>query len=172
MSTKKTVEEQLSALYHKPLFLSGRTIDLQWFQFGQINQIKTPSGRWKEVGEYALHIQCCWRIVGLEGVIVGSEDRYYPSSSAKEIPDDFDWDKPGNNRCDANMSSFINQYCPLNVKSIVVDDIGGFSLLFERSFRLEVFPVSSLENEHWRLFKPGEKTSPHFVLIGNVLTRE
>src|SRR5207249_4443160 len=102
MKGKLEIEETLRALIGMPLWASGRA-GIQWFQFGARRVV--PNIRLskvvgtKEVGDYALHVACTWRIVGPNGIIVGSGDRNYSAGDDpyKELPDS-EWDKPGANR--------------------------------------------------------------------------
>jgi hypothetical protein len=45
------------------------------FQFGNVGPHPFGKGT---IGEFALHIQCSWRIVGGEGIVTGSADYYEP----------------------------------------------------------------------------------------------
>lgn len=167
-SLQEKVAEQLNLLVGKALWASHRTVDLQSFDFGGHISVRNSKGSLSKVGEYALHIQCRWRICIKEKIVVGSTDRYYPKDKGAEIDLDFEWDKPGVNLCDFAMESFLNKKCPIIPKSIIVDEVGGFRLLLEHGFCLDVFPDDSQDGEHWRMFQPAEKTH-HVVLRGNKL---
>jgi hypothetical protein len=47
---------------------------------------------------------------------------------------------------------------------VTVDEVGGFSILFENGSKLETFPpnCSDYDSEHWRLFRP-DKEEQHYV---------
>jgi hypothetical protein len=57
---------------------------LEWFQFGQHKTVKDARGDTKEVGEYALHVQCAWLIRHSDQVVVASGDLYYPATQIDE----------------------------------------------------------------------------------------
>jgi len=80
------------------------------------------------------------------------------------IPDSFDWDVAGANRCDRFFESFMAAHStvPIRVTSAVADDIGGFHLGFSEGYELDVFPDTGTPDEVWRLFRPGARG--HFVL--------
>ncbi len=69
----KTVEEQI--LEHiKPLVglqlsFARRAADMRNFGFGKIRAVKNGT-----VADYALHIQCPWRIESTEGIVTGRLD--------------------------------------------------------------------------------------------------
>lgn len=64
----RSIEAALAPLVGLPLWASGRAGDLQWFQFGAKHAVVAQSGSAKgterTVGDYALHVQCAWRIDG------------------------------------------------------------------------------------------------------------
>ena len=152
----------------------GRAADLIWFALGPRKTIRDFQGEPREVGEYALHVQCAWRIVKGEKVVVGSRDLYYPAGyqdQREEIPKGFNWDVQGANRCDELLGTlFEGATKPLVVQGIEVGQAGALSLLLEGSLTLQIFPHDSLAGEHWRLFKPGS-TEPHWVLTGKGFER-
>ncbi len=163
---KLQVEDALKVLIGKTLWDGGRAGEIEWFQFGN-RQTVTIRDTIKDVGEYALHVQCAWRISSPTGIFVGSLDRYCPVNESDLQRDDFEWDQPGNNRCDERISMLFNgrEDTPFVVNSVSADQYGGFCLSLSDSYSLEVFPDLSLDNECWRLFQPSEDTE-HFVVTG------
>ncbi len=164
---KEQIEETLQCLLGLPLWGASRASDLQSFQFGDRGTVSTRRRGTKEVGEYALHVQCAWRIAGKDGIVVASRDRYYPAGNPDEFPPDFEWDYPGVNRCDERVAALFSETVnsPLTVEAIQADNAGSISLTLRGGYKLEVFPDDSLPGEHWRLFQPSIKTE-HFVITG------
>jgi len=169
---KAEVEAVLRVLLGLPLWAAGRLLDLEWFEFGARHVGKDHRGRAREVGEYALHTQCSWRIAGPEGIVVGSRDRFRPRGNPEEVPEDFDCNKTGETLCDERTEAFFSGPCKdsLIVEEIVVGDWGAFSLSLGGGFALDVFPDDSLDDENWRFFQPYCET-PHFVLAGGTLKK-
>lgn len=166
MKLADQIATTLEVLRGIPLLDASRAANMQMFGFGACRTVRSPLGRDKEVAEYALHIQCCWRVRIHDRIWVASRDLNYPKGDWSRVDENFDWDQPGANRCDERMEVFIREHCLILTKDILVDEVGGFRLTFERGCSLEVFPDDSLETEHWRLFKPGD-AMPHAVLVGN-----
>ena len=54
------------------------------FKFGARVTRVNRKGEQVDVGEYGLHIECPWRIVGAEAIIVASEDRHYPEDEESD----------------------------------------------------------------------------------------
>jgi hypothetical protein len=144
-----TIESALAPLVGLPLWASGRAADLQWFQLGAQHLVTVQHGPTKgterTVGDYALHVQCAWRISGPTGIVVASRDRYVPAGDPDKEPPEWRWDRPGANRCDQR----IETWC----------------LALSHGHALEVFPDDSQDGEHWRLLQPA-RDADHFVVTG------
>src|SRR5437764_5129101 len=89
---KKTLEETLKVLVGLPWWAIGRVVDLVWLEFGQRRRVRTFRGTWKLVGDWALHLQCSWRIGGPQGLIVASDDRFCPAGDPNKAPKKWKWD--------------------------------------------------------------------------------
>ena len=171
---KEKIERALQALIGLPLLAVGRAVTLQWFHFGAERTVLDRKGKPQSVGEYALHTEKPWRILGPDGILTGSGDRYYPAGDPTgKIPPDFNWLKQGANRADARTTEFMNKWAqaPLIVEDVWADAVGSIRLTFSHGFALEVFPNDSLPgeySEHWRLFQPYSE-APHYVLTGSGL---
>jgi hypothetical protein len=141
-----------------------RTMDLHVFQFGDLREQVSRTGRRGVVGAFALHVQCPWRIVSQERLLVGSGDRYLPrgfeKGAAEEIPDDFESGKPGATRADAEVERVVSR--GLVVTAASQDATGSIRLVFDSGCALEVF-VHSDGIEQWRLFVPGSAAAEEIV---------
>src|SRR5687768_8413097 len=76
------------------LCIARRAADLRNFQFGQV-----PAVEGGTVGEWALHVQCPWRIEGPDGrVVTGRSDLWQPVSENRAgfNWDTWDYEKDGN----------------------------------------------------------------------------
>jgi hypothetical protein len=168
---KNEVEQALGPLVSLPLWALGRSVDLAWFEFGSRRSVKGSKGIEKEVGDYALHVQCAWRITHSEKVIIGCGDIFsVPQESTEPIPGDFDWQK--GNRFDRIAADLLqNESLTLVVLSVNASDAGSFSIGLQDGYNLEVFPDHSESGEHWRFFKP-YTAEPHFVFSGRGFQQE
>ncbi len=136
------------------------------FQFGERKTAVGFDGRPKEVGTFALHVQCRWRIVREDRVLVGSRDINYPAdySIGQEIPDDFDWDRDR-----TRLDRLIDELFEAGARSFVVQQVkaglaGGLHLDLSDNLTLELFPDDSAHEEDWRLFRPGSN-EPNRTLL-------
>jgi len=160
------VIEKLKELIGLPFRYAGRACDLIWFGFGDlIKKEEKRHGGFREVAEYALHVQCAWRLTELKKIIVGSADKYIPSSEIEDY-DNFDWDIQGANRCDEQLKSmFARLTTELIVENVTADRFGGIKIFLSENVLLEIITDSSTDNEAWRFFRSGVDTE-HLVMTG------
>jgi hypothetical protein len=164
---KAQIERAASVLAGRSLWTFRRTADLAVFQFGEKRQVKTFHGETVEVGEYALHVQCAWRLSQGDRVITGNGDLYDPVVIQSEKSDpNFDWKKQPTRVDKLMQSMFEHGTRQLVVQSVEVGVAANLRIQLERGFFLEIFPNYSAVDEYWRLLKPG-KDEPHFVVTGN-----
>jgi hypothetical protein len=153
-TTTEELSNALQPLVGLPLRCLGRAANLLWVHFGELRESLSPRGQLRTVGEWALHIQCPWRIRQGTNVVVASGEFCY--GSAGEALDD--WDKPGKSKFDVTAATLENEFSafPPSVTSIYIDEVGGFTIELTNDYRLDIFPDRSTSNtEHWRLFQPG-----------------
>ena len=167
MTREDRITEALSALVGLPMWRATRALNMEMFTFGERRKRLNQQEEEIEVGEYALHVQCPWRIVGPHLIAIGSEDRNYPEDEKSDW-NDFDPDAD-RTLCEARMAAWLHEHAraPLKVERVEADRTGGFRLFLERGFVLEAFPANTLrgeEFEHWRLFQSSQKD--HFVVTG------
>src|ERR1700680_1322679 len=97
---KKGIEGATAVLVGKALWKWDRASNMATFEFGRKSQVLGTPGNVKEVGEWALDVQCAWRITRQDEVVVGSRDVYYPAEydESKSIPSEFEWERDPNRR--------------------------------------------------------------------------
>lgn len=161
------IENELNKLLGLPLEDMGRSGNLVWFSFGKPSMVEDRRGKMRKVSEYALNVQCSWRIIKEDQILVASRDIYIPSQRWKGLEEDFNWDVEGMNRCDERSKEFIrNTKFKIAIEKIQADNIGGVKLFFTEQYVLEILPDDSTQEEFWRFFIPGNLNS-HFVVAGN-----
>lgn len=129
----------------------------------------TRGGLTEESPEFALHIQCTWRLSNDSKIVVASQDLFVPRADWQEEDEDFEWHVPGNNRFDERITEFLKAVDGnLVIEEVQVDCLGGLKIWMSNSFVLEVFPDSSDESEDWEFWRffNRRKNSPHFVVSG------
>jgi hypothetical protein len=152
------------------LAIARRAADLRNFQFGRVRAVRSGT-----VGEYALHVQCPWRIEGPEGIVTGRADLWEPAEPSPEIDwDTWDYERDENLQdrrlaallagYDPETRSFVNEADYLVVEDVQADDCGGAVIWLTGGYRLALFPAGT-RGEDWRVFRPGTG-GPHFVVAG------
>jgi hypothetical protein len=172
---KNKIEEIFQQLVALPLWGIGRAGSLEWFAFGvERREILLRDGKTKIVSEYALHVQCPWRIRYQSKLIVASDDRFYPAGDDphKDLPD-FDWDQQGANQLDQGVSRFLAEHgaSPLVVEAVNAKEHGDITISLNSEYFLEIFINNSIADEHWRFFKPYSKEE-HFVFTSKGIQQE
>lgn len=160
------IETVLQRLIGLRLSIARNAGNMKVLHFGETTRL--DSGL---VGQYALHIQCPWRLDSREGIVTGSDDFYV---RADDNPD-ADWE-PGTvtghlqnqilgellQGYDPDTRSYINSTGGFTVQSVVADRFGGFEIQLSAGYRIFAFPTGS-RSEHWRLVSPGGPPE-HFVV--------
>ncbi len=160
----------LKPLIGLKLSIARRAADLRSFHFGQIRSIEGGT-----VGEFALHIQCPWRLQDPHGIVTGRSDLWEPSEDNKEVDlDSWDYDRDENlqdkligallGSYDPQTRSFVNDTERLVVQEVYADSYGGVEIVLSGGYRLVLFPAGT-RGEDWRIFRP-EADEPHFVIAG------
>jgi hypothetical protein len=134
------------------------------FDFGAPRIVHGFRGEAKEVGDYALHVQCAWRIRRQDNVLVGRGDIFSPPEDTDEpLPEDFDWQKE--NMFDKVVSTLFAEKKEFIVRGVEAGSAGSLAISLDGELAIDVFPQDSLRGEHWRLFEP-YREKPHFVVSG------
>jgi hypothetical protein len=159
------IQRATNVLVGKPLWRCLRAADMAMFDFGNRKKVPGLRGEWKEVGDFALHVQCAWRLTRQDRVIVGSTDLYYPASYQEDdqVPSDFDWDEEPNLRDKRLVSLFEGGTREFMVEKVQPGLAGSLYISLHDGLSLELFPEHSLRKEHWRLFVPSTEQR-HFVV--------
>jgi hypothetical protein len=133
------------------------------FEFGRERPDPAQENE-KQMSEWALHVQCAWRISRGDEVIVGSRDVYYPAdySGSGSVPPEFDWERDPNRRDKLLLSLFESNTKRFNVQGIDVGAAGNLRIDLDNGLSLDIFVDESLPAEQWRLFEKSKKG--HFVV--------
>jgi len=171
---KEEVEKTLKVLIGLPLRDSGRSASLQWFDFGSnLTTVPMQIGETTTDGEYVIDTECAWHIARPNGIIVGSRDRLYPAGEDpyKDLLE-FEWDKPGVNRCDEKIKKLFEERKnnPLFVQSLEANNWGGLKINLSENYTFEIFPDGSVGEEYWRFYN-SSTSSHHFVVTSQGIMR-
>jgi hypothetical protein len=152
----------LSQLIGLPLTAARRAADMRTFQFGPLRPVGGGS-----VGDWALHVQCPWRIEGPDGIVTGRLDLWEPADENALVDEKWDYETAPNLQ-DARLEWWLmGPEASRVVRGVDADAFGSAALRFDHDFVLRLFPAGT-RSEDWRLFRP--KTGhPHLVIIGGAV---
>jgi hypothetical protein len=150
----------LSEIVGLPLTASRRAADMRTFQFGQLRAVDRSS-----VGDFALHLQCPWRIEGPDGLVTGRLDLWEPVEDNAPYDENWNYEKSPNLQ-DALVKQWLAQN-ELVVASVDADEFGGAAISFSQGFVLRLFPAGT-RGEDWRWFQPN-RGARHLVISGGAV---
>ena len=150
------ISTALNILLNQPLFDVGYAGDMLWLGVGNPIQYVDYRGRSKMISEFALHLQCPWRFVLNQKIVLASHDFYLPKSPQSVPTSSVFEEKYTAFRALVTSEKF-------SIKDIKTDSLGGFTLYFHKDLIFEVFIHSSEPIECWRLIN--STTNEHFVLF-------
>ncbi len=147
-------QKALAPLVGLPLRCFGRAADLLWVHFGEFREIPDRKGGTRTVGEWALHVQCPWRITQPPSILIAHGDCFHAADSDEP----YDWDAVGESRFDRRALPLNQEFesSPPRVVSVAVDAVGGFTLQLDTGYFFDVSPDDST-GEWWRIFRPGRE---------------
>ena len=155
----------LSKIINKKLVASGFS-GLQWFAFGKEIVIEDYKGNERKVSEFYLNVSTGWRIKDSQKIITGSQDYFHPPGS---IDEDFDYESfnphEDENRVEKTLEKLFNEL-ELKVTEVSSDIYGSININFQKGYCLEVLPMDSVEQEHWR-FIDHTSNDEHLVFTGS-----
>jgi len=167
---------QLKPLVGLKLSIARRAADMRIFHFGPIQAVENGT-----VGDYALHIQCPWRIEGPQGIVTGRWDLWEFAEDTGDIHWDT-WDYANGETLqdrlvgillggyDYKTRSSINESDRLVVEAVSGDIYGDAIIVLSGGYRLVLFPTGT-RGEDWRIFRP-ETNEPHFVIAGGRIEKD
>lgn len=182
MTTKNLhqIREALSPLIGQPLLKITRAADTICLHLGNLIEkrcaVRGADGCFTVapalVGEYALHVICCFRLSCGTSIVAAKSDLYQPSAAARaefgeELPEEYDYDVIGHNRLDEIISSALTDLTDFIIQKIIVRRFGDLRIIFSNGFELEVIVDLSGGEECWRFFKHGDED--HLIITGHGL---
>ena len=148
---QKEINEILEKMINQKVRTIGRASGMLWLGLGEEIDYVDYKGRTTKKSEYALHLQCPWRIKNTEScIVVASYDMYEPNSTTK-WSEDFDWDIQGNNLYDEKVKNWFEE----QDRSVIAYELKtnlDLAVTFDDGNSLEIFINTTADVECWRFF--------------------
>src|SRR5208282_3266343 len=84
----QSIQQALAPLVGLPFRHIGRATNLLWLHFGELHEVPRSRGGTKVVGDWAVHVQCPWRLIQHGQILVGYHDFYHTPDG--DTPEDWD----------------------------------------------------------------------------------
>ena len=143
----------------------GRAGGLAWFGFGEDKASKDFRGKERILAQYALHVQCSFRVLYSDQVILENLDMFEPNSALARS-ENFRWEKPGETLYDEKVETILTSSTQNGiVTALQVSSQSDLSIRLSSGYVIEIFNNLSANEEVWRFFEPGTE-KPHLVVTG------
>lgn len=176
---RRVIEHHLSKIVGLPLAQISEAGGIWMFDFGSLVRIPGKNA-WRS--DWTLHVQCPWRIVSRNGILVGCDDRWlnveeatsssYPTTTPNSWSDSLGCaivarflGKPEADKEEGALRGDRNELI-----RAVADRFGGVRLSLSGGHAIEIVPAAS-RSEQWRFFRAGDIKS-HFVVGAGVILEE
>ncbi|MEU0935570.1 MULTISPECIES: hypothetical protein [unclassified Embleya] len=147
------VNESLQRVVGLTFHEIGRFESMATLGFGDEVPLTTTDGGPARTGRaYALHIQCPFRLLQGNRIVLGSEDLYRrlpegsPPSADRE--QEYAYDRG------AEVVEGVLSRAKPRILSIAVAEIGDLRIELEQAIRVQVFPATPSRHEAWRFLLP------------------
>ncbi len=163
---KTQIEEATTILTGKLLWSCHHAADLAAFTFGERWTVADRRGRLREVGEFALHVRCAWRLAQNDRTLAGSA---VPANSAASQAGAriSDFGREGSRSREVLPALLNGGRSQIAVETVAVGDGGSLHFSLSEDMWLVIEPDRSSTREHWRFF--GYNTGSHLVMTSKGL---
>lgn len=151
MDEKGYIGRHLSVLVGLNVSGVGHAADMLTMQFGALREVTNLRGKVKQVGEWAWHIQCKWRLEQAGAVVATQDDLAGSDTDAHGTID--------------RLNELLVKHEPTSVKGVSVGEFGNADIVLSRGLILRVTANGIADEEDWRFFAPGVD-APHLVIEG------
>jgi hypothetical protein len=145
------LNEYLKLLVGLTIWSPARSVNLVTLQVGESEKVK-------DLGKFAIHIQCPFRFCHKGNIVSGCYDLHHPRS---EFTGSFNWKTPHSTLYDEKVKALFS-----SIDASVISDV-HFKIVCENGLTLEVFPCDSGDSEEWRIIEFGVS---HLVYCANDLS--
>lgn len=151
IDTRNEIERRLSVLRGVDLSGVNHAADMLTVGFGPLRQVKNFKGVVKYVGEWALHVQCVWRLERAGDIVATRDDLCGPDEKAHATA--------------SRLREMLIEHGPVVVEHLAANEAGGVVLTLSGDLYLVIVPDGIEGDEDWRFFANSSEAR-HFVIEG------
>jgi hypothetical protein len=152
--TKELIDTRLSVLVGLDVSGVHHAADMLTLQFGPLRETVNRKGTLKRVGEWALHVQCHWKVERLGAIVATQDDLCGRDEKAR--------------RATQRLEESLVRSSVTSVESVEGSESGTLCIAMSAGLRIVITPDGVPDNEDWRFFAPGVDAN-HFVIEGGVV---
>ncbi|MFL6072077.1 MAG: hypothetical protein ACJ73S_01520 [Mycobacteriales bacterium] len=161
MFVVEEVSPLLDRLIGTPFTGIGRALDMAILAFGRdLSSPDEVNGDYKVSSEYALHVQCPFRLSRRDSVLLGSEDLRRETTRSSDTEYRVIYDR----RSEA-LDQILSTRAVL-VETVNVNELGDLCLELSQDLEIRVFPARTYKLEAWRFVIRGAE---HIVFPDGVI---
>ncbi|MCP3705565.1 hypothetical protein M3I54_00910 [Paraburkholderia sp. CNPSo 3274] len=153
----REIERSLAVLVGLEISGVSHAADMLTLSFGPLRTVTTRRGTTKQVGAWALHVQCRWTIERADHVLATHSDF---GGSDDQI-----------NQMTEEIRALVVASVPATVADVQAGESGGVSLVLSKGLQIVITPDSIADGEDWRFFTPSGD-GEHLVIVGDTVIRE
>lgn len=154
---RSEIERRMVVLVGLDLSGVNHAADMLTLGFGPLHPVTNFKGKLKYVGQWALHVQCAWRLEEAGRVVATEDDLRGPDEEAHASAD--------------RLRTILVEHGTVIVEAVLVNEGASLTLALSRGFRLTITPDGLEDKEDWRFFSLAE-SSAHLVIEGSKITPE
>ena len=151
IDTKEQVRRHLSALIGLDVSGVAHAADMLTLQFGPLREVTTSRGTVKHLGDWALHIQCRWRIEQGDAIVASHLDLAASEECGRATT--------------SQVRDLLVTQGPTAVLDVEAGESGDAVISLARGMRLIILADGIPDDEDWRLFR-SNSDARHFVIEG------
>ena len=158
MSTEKIIK-MFNNLISEKFQCFGRTLDMIELGFGELSEKTDRRGKKYTISNFVFHIQCPFRVVRDNSIVLSTEDLFLPFPQKEPI--EVDLNKKNTTLFDSKakyLNKLMNGEKIVEIKTSSQNDL----TIITENTTIDLF-VYSIDFESWRFFNTIVDDSPHIV---------
>ena len=151
--------KKLNVLMSEEFQCFGRTLDLIELGFSELSEKKDRHGKKYKLARFVFHIQCPFRVIRDNSIVLSTEDLFLPFSPKKH--EEADLNKKNSTLFDSKANCLTTLMKGEKIIDIKLNSQNDLTIRMENTI-IDLF-IYSTDSESWRFFDTTDD-SPHIVV--------